>query len=292
MYRCGALFPRLSRPTSRAVECGKSGNINKVGSKRGYGDVPFKPPTMSDLPQPQGSWAQHNARIQRKYNLQLAAGVGFSAFTLFFAKQSGLINFGLAPGKVKFPAAEPAADASEEEEEAATPVEEEEAAAEAAVEPVETPAEPEPTPPPAAPEAAAVEPVETSAEPEPTAPPAATEAGESGLDVEQVVDPPTSCVDNGSVEPVVEETAPTEPEPVVEEVAPTEPEPVVEDIAPTEPEPVVAKVAPTEPEPVVAETVTAEPVIADITPAEPVVAETVAEEIAPAEPVVTVPDAA
>ena len=41
---------------------------------------------MNELPTPQGSWANSYARNQKLYNLQLAAGLGFAAFSLFVVR--------------------------------------------------------------------------------------------------------------------------------------------------------------------------------------------------------------
>lgn len=44
----------------------------------------YKPPTMSDMPVPQGSWKEHYGQKQRKNNLQLVAGILFTGGTLAF----------------------------------------------------------------------------------------------------------------------------------------------------------------------------------------------------------------
>ena len=46
----------------------------------------YKPSTMSEMPQPQGSWAHVNAQRQSKYNMHLLAGLGFTGFSLFAVK--------------------------------------------------------------------------------------------------------------------------------------------------------------------------------------------------------------
>ncbi|XP_059474090.1 uncharacterized protein LOC132195856 [Neocloeon triangulifer] len=56
-----------------------------------------KLPTMNDLPVPQGSWQQHHASLQRRYNTHLAVGVTFCLFSFFVAKQSGLFFFNWGP---------------------------------------------------------------------------------------------------------------------------------------------------------------------------------------------------
>lgn len=42
----------------------------------------FKPPTMSELPVPHGSWSEAYSKKQRMYNLHLLAGIAFSAGTI------------------------------------------------------------------------------------------------------------------------------------------------------------------------------------------------------------------
>ncbi|XP_069986029.1 apoptosis-inducing factor 1, mitochondrial isoform X2 [Penaeus vannamei] len=103
MYRCGSSFSRISSPSYRAVKHARGRGVDKVSSTRQYANLPFKPPSMNELPVPQGSWTLRNQRKQKTYNLQLAAGLGFTGFTLFVAKQSGLIEFGWGPGKVSLP---------------------------------------------------------------------------------------------------------------------------------------------------------------------------------------------
>ncbi|XP_063615112.1 apoptosis-inducing factor 1, mitochondrial-like isoform X2 [Penaeus indicus] len=140
MYRCGSSFSRISSPSYRAVKHARGRGVDKVNSTRQYANLPDKPPSMNDLPVPQGSWTLRNQRTQKAYNLQLATGLGFTGFTLFVAKQSGLIEFGWGPGKVSLPkepveVAEEEAPAEEPAEEA--PVEEEAAPVEEAAAPVE-----------------------------------------------------------------------------------------------------------------------------------------------------------
>ncbi|XP_053628824.2 apoptosis-inducing factor 1, mitochondrial isoform X2 [Cherax quadricarinatus] len=102
MFRCGSLASRIAQPSSRVARHGKARGINRSHCDRGYSNASKKPMTMNDLPQPQGSWAKRHERMQKKYNLQLAVGLGFAGFTLFAAKQSGLVNFYFGPGKLKF----------------------------------------------------------------------------------------------------------------------------------------------------------------------------------------------
>merc|ERR1712042_62368 len=52
----------------------------------------YKAPSMNEMPIPAGSWKEANAKLQRKQNLSLLAGVVFTAGTFVVAKTSGLIN--------------------------------------------------------------------------------------------------------------------------------------------------------------------------------------------------------
>lgn len=47
-----------------------------------YGPTNYKPPSMDDLPVPQGSWQQAHNKKQASYNLQLAACLAFTVLTL------------------------------------------------------------------------------------------------------------------------------------------------------------------------------------------------------------------
>ncbi|KAF2897000.1 hypothetical protein ILUMI_09172 [Ignelater luminosus] len=49
--------------------------------------------SMNDLPQPCGSWKTNHEAKQRKYNAQLAIGIGFLVATILFGKSSGLFFF-------------------------------------------------------------------------------------------------------------------------------------------------------------------------------------------------------
>lgn len=56
-----------------------------------------KPPTMDDLPVPQGSWkAQHDAN-QARYNIHLIGGITFLAVTVGFIAKSGILDFNFFP---------------------------------------------------------------------------------------------------------------------------------------------------------------------------------------------------
>ncbi|CAH2084342.1 unnamed protein product [Euphydryas editha] len=59
----------------------------------------FKPPTMDELPVPQGSWqAQYDAN-QRRYNSILLLGIAFSVGSIIVAKASGLVYLNYSPPK-------------------------------------------------------------------------------------------------------------------------------------------------------------------------------------------------
>lgn len=72
--------------------------VKATVSRRGMGSVAdFKPPTMSDLPIPQGAWKDAHSAKQRKNNLHLVSGLLVSGGTLAFLFESGMVDFGLAP---------------------------------------------------------------------------------------------------------------------------------------------------------------------------------------------------
>ncbi|XP_050348288.1 uncharacterized protein LOC126772149 [Nymphalis io] len=59
----------------------------------------FKPPSMDELPVPQGSWqAQYDAN-QRRYNSILFFGIAFAVGSVALAKASGLLYLNYAPPK-------------------------------------------------------------------------------------------------------------------------------------------------------------------------------------------------
>ncbi|XP_023718841.1 uncharacterized protein LOC111870627 [Cryptotermes secundus] len=57
----------------------------------------YKPPTMDDLPVPQGSWQTQHDSNQTKYNIHLIGGVTLLTFTLGFVAKSGIIDFNTSP---------------------------------------------------------------------------------------------------------------------------------------------------------------------------------------------------
>ncbi|XP_065334345.1 uncharacterized protein LOC135935728 [Cloeon dipterum] len=79
------MLSRLARPATNVI------------ARRYHAPSNQKIITMNDMPVPQGSWAQHNANLQRRYNTQLAAGITFALFSLFVAKSSGLFFFNWGP---------------------------------------------------------------------------------------------------------------------------------------------------------------------------------------------------
>ncbi|XP_033220482.1 uncharacterized protein LOC117175055 [Belonocnema kinseyi] len=66
---------------------------------RGYHGPPvdFKPPTMNELPVPQGSWQADYNRRQTAYNLQLAAGLILITGTISFIVCSDKFFFNAFP---------------------------------------------------------------------------------------------------------------------------------------------------------------------------------------------------
>ncbi|XP_063859566.1 apoptosis-inducing factor 1, mitochondrial-like [Scylla paramamosain] len=233
MYRCRGLVRRVPN-SSRTVNCVTKHGEKTVNSSRGYADLPYKPPSMNELPKPQGSWSQRHERIQRKYNLQLAAGIGFSAFTLFVLKSSGMVDFGLNPGKAQFPKPDPAAaGAVEEEEEEESPVAEAsaEAVEEEAPAPVEeAPAAVEEAPAPVEEAPAAVEEAPAPVEEAPPAPP--VEEAPPAPPVEEA--PPAPPVEEAPAAPVEEAPAVPVEEPPAAPVEEAPAVPVEEAPAPVE----------------------------------------------------------
>ncbi|PNF22102.1 hypothetical protein B7P43_G08893 [Cryptotermes secundus] len=53
----------------------------------------YKPPTMDDLPVPQGSWQTQHDSNQTKYNIHLIGGVTLLTFTLGFVSIFSLLFF-------------------------------------------------------------------------------------------------------------------------------------------------------------------------------------------------------
>ncbi|XP_046813526.1 uncharacterized protein LOC124421882 [Vespa crabro] len=62
-----------------------------------YGPTNYKPPSMDDLPVPQGSWQKANDKKQASYNIQLAACLAMTVVTFIVAKTSGLIYLNWYP---------------------------------------------------------------------------------------------------------------------------------------------------------------------------------------------------
>nr|XP_027236155.1 apoptosis-inducing factor 1, mitochondrial-like [Penaeus vannamei] len=271
MYRCGSSFSRISSPSYRAVKHARGRGVDKVSSTRQYANLPFKPPSMNELPVPQGSWTLRNQRKQKTYNLQLAAGLGFTGFTLFVAKQSGLIEFGWGPGKVSLPkevveeVAEEEAPAEEATEEAAEEAPAEEAPAAPAEEAPAAPAEEAPAAPaeeaPAAPaeEAPAAPAEEAPAAPAEEAPAAPAEEAPAAPAEEAPAAPaeeaPAAPAEEAPAAPAEEApAAPAEAPAATAEVPAAEPTeaPAVESV-PATPEPAVDVSSKPEAEPAIEE---------------------------------------
>ncbi|XP_013141581.1 PREDICTED: uncharacterized protein LOC106105701 [Papilio polytes] len=66
---------------------------------RRYHAGEVKPPSMDELPVPNGSWQARYDASQRHYNSVLAFGVAFAAFSVVVAKSSGLVYFNYSPPK-------------------------------------------------------------------------------------------------------------------------------------------------------------------------------------------------
>ncbi|OAD55911.1 hypothetical protein WN48_04161 [Eufriesea mexicana] len=50
-----------------------------------------KPPSMDEIPVPNGSWQESHAKLQRKYNLQLIAGIVIFIGTIAYGRVTGLL---------------------------------------------------------------------------------------------------------------------------------------------------------------------------------------------------------
>ncbi|CAL8071556.1 unnamed protein product [Orchesella dallaii] len=84
---------RVVAAASRAILASRTSSVNQVRNSSAYKPpANWYPPTVNELPIPQGSWqAMHDAN-QRKYNIHLAIGVSFFLFTLTVLKTSGLVT--------------------------------------------------------------------------------------------------------------------------------------------------------------------------------------------------------
>ncbi|XP_015509571.1 uncharacterized protein COX7B [Neodiprion pinetum] len=83
------MLGQLLRPVGR--------NVFRSGSRSYHPPAEFKQTTLNDLPVPQGAWQTHHDAMQKKYNLHLLIGVGFTIGTVAFAKFSGLIYLNAYP---------------------------------------------------------------------------------------------------------------------------------------------------------------------------------------------------
>ncbi|XP_068617275.1 uncharacterized protein [Battus philenor] len=66
---------------------------------RRYHAGEFKPPSMDELPLPNGSWKANYDAKQRHYNAVLIFGISFAAFSIGVAKASGLVYLNYSPPK-------------------------------------------------------------------------------------------------------------------------------------------------------------------------------------------------
>ncbi|XP_046744170.1 uncharacterized protein LOC124410086 [Diprion similis] len=83
------MLGQILRPVGR--------NVLRSGSRSYHPPAEFKQTTLNDLPVPQGSWQTQYDANQRKYNLHLIFGVGFTIGSIAFAKYSGLIYLNAYP---------------------------------------------------------------------------------------------------------------------------------------------------------------------------------------------------
>lgn len=79
-------------------------------SSHGHGEVDimdpklyppgYHPATMDEFPVPQGSWSEHNAKLQAKYNRHLVVGLLFFFGTLYWTLVHDPIDFQGTPASV------------------------------------------------------------------------------------------------------------------------------------------------------------------------------------------------
>ncbi|XP_018332375.1 uncharacterized protein LOC108741900 [Agrilus planipennis] len=67
--------------------------VKQVGQRfKSYKPVPIKN-TYNDLPQPCGSWETNYKAQQRKYNLYLLTGIGWTMFSILMLKTNIFFNY-------------------------------------------------------------------------------------------------------------------------------------------------------------------------------------------------------
>ncbi|XP_015592055.1 uncharacterized protein LOC107266264 [Cephus cinctus] len=57
----------------------------------------LKNTTMDDLPKPQGSWQKYHEEQQKKFNMQLIAGIALFTATFTFAQLNGFLYLNYYP---------------------------------------------------------------------------------------------------------------------------------------------------------------------------------------------------
>ncbi|ODM98427.1 hypothetical protein Ocin01_08253 [Orchesella cincta] len=84
---------RVVAAASRAILASRPSSVNQVRNSSYYKPAAsWYPPTLNELPIPQGSWQAAYDANQRKYNIHLAIGVSFFLFTLTVLRTSGLVT--------------------------------------------------------------------------------------------------------------------------------------------------------------------------------------------------------
>ncbi|XP_076309307.1 apoptosis inducing factor [Tachypleus tridentatus] len=101
-YRSHLGLVRLSRGSNQKNLVRRQRGVNQQQANRKYAShgqkpVEWRPPNMSELPVPRGSWKTAYTSIQKRYNRQLIASIAFFTGTTIYAFSSGFIDLNLAP---------------------------------------------------------------------------------------------------------------------------------------------------------------------------------------------------
>ncbi|KAK7871622.1 hypothetical protein R5R35_001809 [Gryllus longicercus] len=92
------MLTRVILPSARRLVQANVGATSRVCA---YHAPAHPETTVGDLPIPQGSWQADYESKQRKYNLHLLMGIGFTVGTLIVAKASGLFHLNYSVPQLK-----------------------------------------------------------------------------------------------------------------------------------------------------------------------------------------------